>query len=95
MNLINTEGNSAVLATRCTCGFEALADEAVNDHLQAVFEPEDSAGTDGQAHLEQAPLACSCGFSTASAAELDAHFLAVFTPADSVGSDGRKHAALR
>jgi hypothetical protein len=83
-----------MLATRCACGFEALADEDLNDHLQAVFEPEDSTGADGQAHLEQAARTCSCGFPAASPAELDAHFIAAFTPADSIGSDGAKHAAL-
>jgi hypothetical protein len=82
-----------MLATRCTCGFEALADEEVTDHLQAMFEPEDCVGTDGWPHLEGAAQVCSCGYSAATTAELDAHFLAVFTPAGSVGRDGEKHEA--
>lgn len=82
-----------MLATRCACGFEALADEQVTDHLQAMFEPKDCVGTDGRMHLEEDAQACSCGFSTTSPTELDAHFLAIFTPGDSVGRDGKKHEA--
>ena len=83
-----------MLATRCACGFERLADEEVSDHLLAVFEPGDSVGTDGQVHQERDLRACSCGFSAASGEELDAHFLAVFTPADAVGRDGKEHRAI-
>jgi hypothetical protein len=84
-----------MLATRCACGFERLGDEEVSDHLQAMFEPPDSTGTDGQVHLEMDPLACCCGFRAVSQEELDWHFLAVFTPADAVGHDGRRHEAAQ
>jgi hypothetical protein len=82
-----------MLATRCACGFECLADEEVIDHLLAVFEPEDAAGNDGRSHEEMAFNACSCGFQAASGDELDIHFLLVFTPADLVGDDGEQHEA--
>jgi hypothetical protein len=80
-----------MLATRCACGFERLQDEEVIDHLLAVFEPEDSTGTDGVVHLEMAKRICSCGFQAASRDDLDVHFLGVFTPANQVGADGRRH----
>lgn len=80
-----------MLATRCACGFERLQDEEVIDHLLAVFEPEDSTGTDGVIHLEMAKRICSCGFQAASRDDLDVHFLGVFTPANQVGADGRRH----
>jgi hypothetical protein len=83
-----------MLATRCACGFERLADEEVSDHLLAVFEPVDSIGTDGQVHQEMELRICSCGFSAASGEELDAHFLAVFAPANSVGNDDKEHATM-
>jgi hypothetical protein len=51
------------LATQCACGFEALADEQVIDHVLAVFEYADAVGTDGKTHEEMAKGACSCGFS--------------------------------
>ena len=78
-------------ATRCACGFEQQDDEQLNDHLGAVFEPEDSTGTDGQVHLEGATLKCLCGLSAGTPEELDAHFLAVFAPANAIGRDGREH----
>jgi len=84
-----------MLATRCSCGFERLADEEVNDHLQAIFEPDGSIGTDGRIHLEGAAQVCSCGFSAASKAELDEHFLVVFTPVDVAGRDGKRHQAIQ
>jgi hypothetical protein len=80
-----------LLATRCACGFERLEDEEVIDHLLAVFEPEDTTGTDGLVHMEMAHLVCSCGFQTVHGDDLDYHFLVVFTPSDQVGSDGRRH----
>jgi hypothetical protein len=83
-----------MLATRCACGFERLADEEVSDHLLAVFESNDSIGTDSQVHQERELRVCSCGFSAASGEELDAHFIAVFTPANFVGRDGKEHAAI-
>lgn len=83
-----------MLATRCACGFEELADEQVIDHLLAVLEPADAIGTDGNTHEEMADRACSCGFAAISRGEMDAHFLAAYTPADSVGNDGRTHQAL-
>jgi hypothetical protein len=82
-----------MLATRCSCGFERLEDEEVSDHLLAVFEPDDSIGTDGLVHQEEALRHCSCGFSAATGGELDAHFLAVFTRPDAIGLDGNKHEA--
>jgi hypothetical protein len=78
-------------ATHCTCGFQRLDDEEVNDHLLAAFEPSDSTGNDGQVHQELAKLACSCGFTATTVQELDGHLLGVFTPAGSVGRDGVKH----
>ncbi len=80
-----------MLAMRCACGFERLEDEQLIDHLLAVFEPDDSTGTDGLVHLEMAKRACSCGFRAASSDELDSHFLSAFTSADRLGRDGRKH----
>jgi len=77
-----------MLATRCACGFEALPDEQVIDHLLAIFDPADAIGTDGEIHEEMASLACSCGITSVSSEEMDAHFLAVFTP---VGPVGRAH----
>lgn len=82
-----------MLATRCVCGFERLADEEVIDHLLAAFEPTDAIGNDGQAHEEMTGHACSCGFQAILGEELDTHFLAAFTAADAVGSDGRRHEA--
>jgi len=82
-----------MLATRCACGFERLADEEVIDHLLAVFEPPNATGSDGRTHQEMALRACACGFLAASGDELDAHFLAVFTAADAVGNDGSRHEA--
>jgi hypothetical protein len=84
-----------MLATRCPCGFEELADEQLIDHLLVMFEPADAIGTDGKAHEEMATRACSCGFSAISAQEMDKHFLVAFTPAGSVGSDGRTHQPSR
>jgi len=83
-----------MLATRCACGFERLEDEEVNDHLLAVFEPDDSIGTDGHVHHERDLRVCSCGFSSVSGEKLDAHFLAVFTPVNFVGNDGKKHMVI-
>jgi hypothetical protein len=80
-----------VLATRCACGFEELADEQLIDHLLSVFEPEGAIGTDGDINLELTSLACSCGLSFPSVEQFDAHFLARFTPASSVGRDGQRH----
>ncbi len=80
-----------LLATHCACGFKRLGDEEVIDHLLAVFEPEDSTGTDGLVHLEMANLACSCGFQTFHGDDLDYHFLVVFTPSHQVGYDGHRH----
>ena len=85
------EGNNAMTATRCTCGFQRLDDEEVTDHLLAAFAPDDCTGSDGQVHQELSRLACSCGFAAASAQELDSHLLGVFTPAGSVGRDGLRH----
>jgi hypothetical protein len=83
-----------MLATRCACGFEELADEQVIDHLLAVFEPTGAIGTGGEIHEEMAGRACSCGFPALSGDEMDAHFLAVFTPVGKVGRDGRAHEPL-
>jgi hypothetical protein len=41
-------------ATRCACGFESRPDGRISDHLLTVFDPPDSAGTDGQVHEEHA-----------------------------------------
>lgn len=83
-----------MLAIRCACGFEELADEQVIDHLLAVFEPADAIGTGGEIHEEMAGRACSCGFLALSGDEMDAHFLAAFTPVGKVGRDGRAHEPL-
>ena len=83
-----------MLATRCSCGFERLDDEEVSDHLLTAFEPEDSIGTDGRVHQEEALRTCSCGFSVTTGAELDAHFIALFAPTDTIGRDGERHQAL-
>ena len=83
-----------MLATRCACGFERLEDEQLIDHLLAVFEPDDSTGTDGLVHLEMAKLACSCGYQTASSDELNSHFLEVFRRTNQFGRDGRKHESI-
>jgi hypothetical protein len=80
-----------MLATRCECGFEALEDEQVIDHLLAVFQPDDALGTDGKIHEEIINKTCSCGFSATTNEELDSHYLAVFTPASSIARDGTKH----
>jgi hypothetical protein len=82
------------LATRCACGFEALADEQVIDHVLAVFESADAVGADGKPHEEMKERACSCGFSAISSGEMDAHFLAAFTPVGQAGRDGRTHEPL-
>jgi hypothetical protein len=82
-----------MLATRCACGFERLADEEVIDHLLAVFEREDDVGNDDRTHQEMALRACACGFQAASGEQLDTHFLTVFTAADAVGNDGIRHEA--
>jgi hypothetical protein len=79
------------LATRCACGFGALADEQVIDHILAVFESAGAIGTDGKMHEEMPGGVCTCGISSISGYEMDAHFLAVFIPAHSVGRDGRRH----
>jgi hypothetical protein len=76
-----------MLAQRCTCGFERLADEEVIDHLMAVFAPDDATGTDGQVHEELPGSACSCGFSATTSSEMDTHFLAIFTPASHAASE--------
>jgi hypothetical protein len=83
-----------MLARRCACGFEELADEQVVDHFLATFEPADAIGIDGNVHEEITGRACSCGFTAISGDEMDAHFLALFTPVDSVGHDGRAHEPL-
>ena len=80
-----------MLATRCACGFEALADEQIIDHLLAVFEPADAVGYDGKAHEEMAGRVCSCGTSFLSGNAMDVHFFVAFAPADLVGGDGRAH----
>jgi triosephosphate isomerase len=79
------------LATQCACGFEALADEQVIDHILAIFEPPGAIGTDGKMHEEMVSRVCSCGIASISGDEMGAHFLAVFIPAHSVGRDGRRH----
>jgi hypothetical protein len=81
-------------ATRCACGFESRPDESITDHLLTVFDPPDSAGTDGQVHEERAALTCSCGFRATSPEDLDDHFLAAFTPAGKIAPDGHKHEAV-
>ena len=80
-----------MLATRCACGFQELADEQLIDHLLSVFEPEGAIGTDGDIHLETTSKACSCGLPFPSVEQFDAHFLAQFTPADSIGHKGQRH----
>jgi hypothetical protein len=82
---------------RCTCGFIEADDgnETIDDHLLAVFTPEDDKGPDGQVHLEGNPrLTCLCGFSASSAGELDSHFLEIFAPADRLDSGGVEHTVL-
>ena len=37
---------------RCSCGFRESGDEAITDHLLAMFEPQDGRGADGRYHLE-------------------------------------------
>jgi hypothetical protein len=84
-----------MLAMRCACGFEELADEQLIDHLLAVFEPADAVGTNGEIHEEMVGRACSCGFFAISGSEMDTHFLAVFTPVGLAGRDGRTHESPR
>jgi hypothetical protein len=76
---------------KCSCGFEELADEALIDHLQLVFTPEDDRGSDGLVHEETRAFACRCGLAAATGDDLDDHLLEAFTPADGVGRDGRRH----
>ncbi|HUN36645.1 MAG TPA: hypothetical protein VMU95_32015 [Trebonia sp.] len=78
-----------MLATRCSCGFEALADEQVIDHLLAISEPADAVGADGKIHEEMPGRVCSCGISTISGEEMDEHFLAVFASAGPLGGGHR------
>ena len=83
-----------MLATRCACGFERLADEEVSDHLLTAFVPDGALGPDGQVHEERDLRACSCGFSATSGAELDNHFLTLFTPPDHIDRHGTHHSPL-
>jgi hypothetical protein len=64
------------------------------DHLQRMFIPEDSIGSDGQVHEERDLRTCACGLAATTALELDAHFMLVFTPPDAIGHDGKRHQAL-
>jgi hypothetical protein len=84
-----------MIAVQCSCGFTELDDEEITDHLQQVFAPDDSRGSDGLVHLEGDRLACCCGFTAATPQELDGHLLAVFTPDDAIGRDGKSHEAGR
>jgi hypothetical protein len=80
---------------RCACGFTEGGEEALADHLLAVFTPEDSRRRDGTLHEEWQPaLTCSCGVAATTPAGLDAHFLAMFTPPGAIGRDGAKHAQV-
>jgi serine/threonine-protein kinase RsbW len=85
------EGNDMI--AQCSCGFTELDDEAITDHLQQVFQPDDLVGNDGQIHEERASLTCACGLAATTAGELDAHFLKAFTPDDATGRDGNRHEA--
>jgi hypothetical protein len=82
-----------MLAVQCSCGFTELADEEIIDHLQEVFEPADSRGTDGLLHEEGDRLSCSCGLIAITSEELDGHFLKVFTTDDAIGHDSKRHEA--
>jgi hypothetical protein len=82
-----------MIVLQCSCGFKELDDEEIIDHLELVFEAEDSRGKDGLVHEERDLLTCFCGFAAITSEELDTHFLAVFTPNDAIGSDGERHEA--
>lgn len=75
----------------CSCGFTALPDEDVIDHLLLVFEPADLRGNDGLVHEESGLLGCACGLTASTSDELDEHLLKAWTPASAVGRDGRTH----
>src|SRR5215471_7553879 len=38
--------------TRCLCGYQAISDEDLSDHLAEVFTPDDDLAPDGVAHAE-------------------------------------------
>jgi hypothetical protein len=88
--------------SRCLCGYQAISDDDLSDHLAEAFTPDGDRGSDGVAHAELSrPRSdgtvweCLCGLTTIELASLDAHLASVFTPRDRTGRDGARHAPLR
>jgi hypothetical protein len=78
----------------CACGFEAISDDELADHVGDLMIPDDDIAPDGARHAEAAGPGghqCLCGFRADSGAALDEHLLAVFTVFGAVGRDGRGH----
>jgi hypothetical protein len=79
----------------CACGYQAVSDEDLADHLGDMLIPNDDTAPDGVRHAEvagQAGHRCLCGLAAGTGPALDEHLLAVFASVGMVGRDGRGHA---
>jgi hypothetical protein len=78
----------------CVCGYQAVSNEDLADHIGDMVIPDDDTTPDGVLHAEvagQAGHRCLCGFTSETGTGLDEHLLAVFTADGAIGRDGRRH----